>query len=137
MKEEKLKMPGKAACLSPWVDLTNSGKTFLSNKKADPMLPASKMDPIAKLVYNNIDDFENPLLYPMAGNFNGFPELLVFVGSTEILLDDSRKLFEKAKEQGVKVMYKEWERAPHVFELFSKFVPESKVALFEVCDFLN
>jgi acetyl esterase/lipase len=51
------------------------------------------------------------------------------VGSTEVLLDDARRVAERAKAAGVDVQFEVWKEMPHVWQLFAPFVPEARLAL--------
>jgi epsilon-lactone hydrolase len=51
------------------------------------------------------------------------------VGTCEVLLDDARRLAEKAASDGVEVELYACEGMFHVYQFFSPLVPESKDAI--------
>ena len=51
-------------------------------------------------------DPRNPLVSPIYADLAGLPSLLVHVGNDEILLDDSVRLVERARNAGVEVTFK-------------------------------
>jgi acetyl esterase/lipase len=57
--------------------------------------------------------------------------LLIHVGADETLLDDSRRLAERAQRAGVKTQLKIWPAVPHVWQLFQRWVPEGRSSLRE------
>ena len=77
-----------------------------------------------------------PLISPIYGDLSGFPPLLIQVGSTEILLDDSVRVARKARAQGVDVQLEVWQSMPHDWHLMS-FLPEAKKALSNIGNFFN
>ena len=54
------------------------------------------------------------------------PPLYIQVGSTEVLLDESRRVAEKAKAAGVAVEIEVWPDMPHVWQLYAPMVPEAR-----------
>ena len=68
---------------------------------------------------------DNPLVSPVFGDFSGLPPTLAQVGSTEILLDDTRRVGERARAQGVDFEVEVWDEVPHVWHVWA-FLPESR-----------
>jgi acetyl esterase/lipase len=62
---------------------------------------------------------------------------LTFVGSDEVLLDDARRLHERALAAGVAHQLETWPVVPHVWPLFRKWLPEGRQALALAADFLH
>ncbi len=99
LKELGLPMPAGIVALSPWTDLTFSGKSFKENRENDPSLSEDLLRYYAKLY---TDEPENELVSPIFGDLSGMPDSLIFVGGDEILLDDSRMLYNRLIESGSK-----------------------------------
>ncbi len=131
-----LALPSAAVLLSPWTDLTGSGASMRENARADPMLPAGRIDEAARLYARDVD-LKDPDVSPLFGDFSGLPPLSIHVGTTEILLDDSRRLADRARQHGVRVELKTWDRMPHVFPMFADFLPEGRRALNEIGEFIG
>ena len=127
-RDQGLPLPGGAVLLSPWTDLTGSGGSMRTNAKRDPMLPAQRIDEAARL-YAPTAQLDHPDVSPLFGDFSGLPPLSVHVGTTEILLDDSQRLVERARQHGVSAELERWHRMPHVFPMFAEFLPEGRQAL--------
>ena len=107
-----------------------------TNAKLDPMLPAQRIDEAAR-IYAPATDLDDPDVSPLFGDFAGLPPLSIHVGTTEILLDDSQRLAERARQHGVRVELKTWHRMPHVFPMFADFLPEGRRALSEIGEFIG
>jgi acetyl esterase/lipase len=69
-------------------------------------------------------------------NLAGLPPLLIHVSDSEVLLDDSRRLAEKARAAGVPVTLRVWPGLPHVWQGFVPFIPEAAASLREISAFL-
>ena len=68
---------------------------------------------------------------PLYADLRALPPLLIHVGADETLLDDSRRLAERAQRAGVKVELKIWPAVPHVWQLFRGWIPEGRSSLRE------
>jgi acetyl esterase/lipase len=136
LRTEGLPMPGAAFCISPWADLACEGGSLDSNNSKDVMFASNGVRALSR--YHVADrDAKNPLLSPVHADFTGFPPLLIQVGSTEILRDDSRRVAERARAAGVDVRLEEWRNMPHVFHLFAAFIPESRKAIRHISAFVR
>jgi acetyl esterase/lipase len=58
-------------------------------------------------------------------------------GSTEVLLDDARRVAERAQQSGVPVELEIWPKMPHVWQLWVPFVPEARRALDHAAGFVR
>ena len=127
-------LPAGVICISPWADLALSGASIQSKAKLDPILDPGSLRMYAAY-YAGDQDLTLPLLSPLYADLNGLPPLLIQVGSDEILLDDARRLAERAREAGVEVTLELWDEMFHVFQLFS-FLPETKKAVAQIVAFV-
>ena len=62
-------------------------------------------------------DLTDPHISPLFANFAGFPPTYIQVGSNEILLDDSTRLRDRMKADGVVVRLDVFEGMWHVFQM--------------------
>jgi acetyl esterase/lipase len=62
--------------------------------------------------------------------------LYFLAGSTEMLLDDSVRASDRARQAGVDARIDVWVDLPHVFPLFG-FLPEARAALDRITDFIR
>ncbi len=137
IRDAGLPLPSAAFCLSPWTDLSCTGASLKTNEKADPMLSSRSIDKLAGAYYGSASP-TNPLVSPIYGDLSGLPPLLIYVSNTEILLDDSVRLADRAKQFGVKTDLRVGDRLPHVWPVFVSFkIPESRKALREIVEFIR
>ena len=99
--------------------MAGQGPSHIYNQNNDPIFGNKNG------VVNNIDgksnpyagdtDLKDPYLSPVYGDFEGFPPMLIQVGSHEVLESDSLTVAEKAQKDGVDVTLTRYEGMFHVF----------------------
>ena len=99
LKQLGRELPCGLIAISPWVDLTGSGKSYEFNRDNDPSLTEELLQFYARCYTQDPTD---PLCSPLLGDLTGFPPTLIFAGGDEILLDDARGLHERLKKAGSK-----------------------------------
>ncbi len=97
LKEQKMPLPGGIISISPWSDLTLSGKSYEKNKDADPSMTKEQLEFFASCTTN---DRKNPYVSPLFGDLEQFPPSLIFAGGSEIMLDDAKRLHDKLLSYG-------------------------------------
>ncbi len=88
-------------------------------------------------LYHGETPATHPLVSPLFGDLKNLPPLLIQVGTDEILWDDACSFAEKAKMAGNDCTLELYENMPHVFQLGADFVPEAKVAVKKITEFVN
>ncbi len=135
IKDKRLPSPAAAAVLSPWTDLVLTGKSYQTNKKI--CFSPDGCAENASRMYAGDNDRRNPLISPLYGNLQGLPPLHISAGGNEILLDDAISFAEKAKDEGVIVILRIDKGMCHCYPVFGNLFRESKLALEEICRFLQ
>ena len=137
LKEKGEPLPAAAACLSPWVDLECIGETMVSKAEADPVVTKDLILSMAKAYLAEADP-KTPLAAPLYADLKGLPPLLIQVGSSETLLDDSLRLAERAEQAGVDVTLENWEGMFHVWQaVIGLNVPEAVEAVDGIAKFVK
>ena len=128
-------LPAGAVVMSPFTDFSFGGESRFSNARHDPMLSADSMHHMNDLY---LDDalHDNPLVSPVYGDFHGLPPILAQVGSTEVLLDDARRVGARAAAHGVDFRVEVWDQVPHVWHMVG-FLPETKAATARIGAFVR
>jgi acetyl esterase/lipase len=135
-RDKGLPMPAAAVTLSPWTDLAGTGRSMVTNAKADAMIRADQIGRIVPL-YTRERAATDPLVSPLYADLQGLPPTLIQVGSTEVLLDDSTRIAEKLEEADVPVTLDVWRNMPHVWQLFASRLPEGREAIVKIGAFLR
>jgi monoterpene epsilon-lactone hydrolase len=128
----QLPIPRGVIAVSPWTDLSASGESYSRNAATDVMLNTDDVKWLTPAVLgldNSKLSFDNPLISPLFGSFEGFPPMYVTVGTAEILEDDSTQVIKKAREAGVDVVFEEGLHLMHVYPVFFPYFPEARNSL--------
>ncbi len=120
-------LPACAVCISPWTDLELTGASLRENSRYDYVGYRTLRAFRGRFVPRG--ERSNPLASPALGDFTGLPPLLVHAGAVEALLDDSRRLAERADRAGVRVSLEVAEDMIHAFHLFAPGFAEPRRAI--------
>ena len=116
LKEQERLLPRGLVLLSPWTDLTKSGKSYESRKEVDPVLDHEYLDRMIEN-YAGGQALSYPLISPLFGNFKGFPPTYIQVGDNEILLSDATLLHKKLLKENVSAHLDVYKGMWHVFQM--------------------
>jgi len=129
-------MPAAGVCLSPWVDLEGTGESMTTKAEVDPIVQRDLLQFMTNMYMGNRDP-RTPLASPLYADLHGLPPLLIQVGTSETLLDDSTRLAERAKAAGVDVTLEVWDDMIHVWQLFAPVLPEGQQAIERIGEFIR
>lgn len=121
LKEQNRILPRGLVLMSPWTDLTSSGKSHKEKAEVDPVLSAPYLE---QMIQNYVpgEDLKNPFISPLFGDLKGFPPTYIQVGENEILLSDSTDLHKKMVKENIPVKLDICKGMWHVFQM-SPFKP--------------
>ncbi|MEE4329337.1 MAG: alpha/beta hydrolase [Wenzhouxiangella sp.] len=139
LRDEGVPLPAGALLMSPAADLSEHHEpgSREGNAPRDAVLSFEQGEEIRRLYLGGRTELvTDPRVSPLLGDFRGLPPLFFQVGSTEILLDDSQRCAEKAREAGVPTEIEVWDRMPHGWQALS-FAPESGRAISRLADFVR
>lgn len=136
LRDADLPLPCGAVCLSPWMDLTCSGESWIKNAKADFMIKQIPTLKSAQLYLGEADPYI-PLASPLFGELGSLPPMLIQVGSDEAILSDATKFTEKAKAAGVDVTLEIWDGMQHEWQYAASFIPEGRQAIVRIGEFIT
>lgn len=121
--------------ISPWSDLTATGQTYFLNKDKDPLLRGKYLKRLADS-YVGDDSPLNPYISPAFASYDDrFPPTLIQAGSDEVLLDDSKLLYNAMKDGGVDVDIEIYPKMWHVFHIWQ--IEESDKAITAIDEFIK
>lgn len=127
--------PAAVFAFSPWTDLASTGQSLRTNAGSDPLLPVGRMEELVGFVSGQLNRTD-PRISPLYAEFPNPPPVLIQVGLSEILYDDSHRIAARLKSFGGQVVFSEWKDVPHVWQMFDGYIPEARTALREVADFI-
>ena len=134
LKEEGRLLPRGLVLLSPWTDMTSSGKSYQTRAAVDPVLDMEYLERAIADYTRGMEDLENPYISPIFGNFTGFPPTYIQVGDNEILLSDSESLHKKMVKENVSVKLDHFRGMWHVFQMSP--VKKAYEAMDKVAEFI-
>ena len=137
LRDKGMGMPAAVVLYSPWADVSCTGDTFTTLKRADPLLVYELRLENFAAAYASPADHRNPYVSPVYGDFSkGYPPTLIQGGTKEVLLSDFVRLYQALDTAGQTVKLDLYEGMPHVFQVVPG-LPESKLALAKVDAFLE
>ena len=116
LKEQERLLPGGLVLMSPWTDLTSSGKSHITKADVDPVLNKEYIDRMVE-AYAGGQDLKNPMISPLFGDFHEFPPTYFQVGRNEILYNDSTRLYDAMIAANVSVKIDKFTGMWHVFQM--------------------
>jgi acetyl esterase/lipase len=136
LRDAGVPLPAAGACISPWVDLEGLGESMTTRAALDPMIQREPLLRTAAAYLGGADP-RSPLAAPLYADAAGLPPLLLQVGTSETLLDDSVRFAERATAAGVDVTLEPWEEMIHVWHMFADLLPEGQQAIERMGDFIK
>ena len=136
LRDEEKGLPLGAFLLSPWTDMTCSGRSYYTNYRKDVEIGEKKQDitpeKLQTLIKSDLfcflgnADRMHPYVSPIFGSYQGFPPIMICVGEDEMLLDDSLQVVKRMQEGGVSVICESQPGMFHTYVLYMDYMPESK-----------
>ena len=127
--------PACVVSFSPWLDLTMSGASVISNAKRECMLPVERAAEVVGY-YIGDGDPADPMTSPLFDE-GPTPPVLIQASRAEILLDDAVRMAERLQRCECDVTLDLWDNTPHAWQFFAGLLPEAKDALNKAAAFLD
>ncbi len=97
LKKEGLLQPCGIVAISPWVDLTLSGESYVNNEQTDPSLTVKFLKYCVQCYTSSP---EEKMVSPLFGELSDLPPSLIFAAKEELLFSDAQSLHKKLIAQG-------------------------------------
>ena len=136
LRDSGVPLPACAVCISPWVDLECTGESMVGKASVDPMITRQGLLESAALYLDGARP-HSPLAAPLYADLYDLPPLLIQVGTSETLLDDSTRLADRARAAGVQVELDQWEEMIHIWPIFAPVLPEGQQAIDRIGEFVR
>lgn len=134
LNEKNIHAPKYLVMLSPWIDLTCTKESIAVNADLDPIITKEELQEYVSLYVNgaNLSDAN-----PIETMYGQFPPTLILVGSGEILLDDSKSIYNKIASQQTKAKLSVYDKQNHVWMFENIHTEASKTAMKEIQEFIT
>ncbi len=134
LRNEGIPLPAGAIVFSPATDMAKAGESIIKNAPTDPILADLGIYWWVECYLAGADPV-SPDVSPLYADLKGLPPLLIQASTSEMLYDDARLFFNRAKKEGVDVTLQTWDATLHVFQYFD--LPESREAFFKTGKFVE
>jgi monoterpene epsilon-lactone hydrolase len=135
-RDQGLPLPAATMLLSPWVDMEGTGETMLSNSEKDALFNLPWVKEMAGMLLGGTNP-RDPYASPLYADLTGLGAIYIQVGDCELLLDDSRRLAQRAKKAGVDVRLDVFPEMQHTFQMMVGRAPEADDAVRRLADWVR
>jgi len=128
LRDAGFPLPAGTICLAPATDMAQTGESVKKNCHTDILLGDLGYIWWFQAHLAGTDPYD-PAVSPLYADLKNLPPILIQVSTSEMLFDDSKRFFERAKEVGVDITLQSWDDALHVFQRYTPDLPEAKEAM--------
>jgi len=136
-RDKGLPLPVATIPMSPWAGMDTSGQTYDTNKDRDALVSRDTTTGLGSLFIGEKGNPKDPLANPLYTEYSKFPPIYITVGDAETLLDDSRRIAERAKKAGVDVRIDVFPDMQHVFQFLAGTAPEADDAIKRMAEWVR
>ena len=129
LRDAHEELPACAWLVSPWTDLTLSGSTLATKDAVDPIIHKAYLNELVDAYLPAGVERNDPRVSPLFSDLNGFPPMLIQVGSAETLLDDATRFARIAGAADVAVTLEIWPHMIHAWPLWNAQLEPGRRAL--------
>lgn len=134
-RDAHLPAPVCVVALSPWTDLQGTGTSLRTNDGACHMFRPENVDAFAGAYLGRTGAAHDFRCSPLRGSPRGLPPVLMQVASTELLLDDARRMHERIRAVDGTSTLTVYEDVSHGWHVAGGLVPETRAAIEEIARF--
>ncbi|MCH9673985.1 MAG: alpha/beta hydrolase [Gammaproteobacteria bacterium] len=131
LRDAQRSQPLATIGFSAWTDLAATGESLVYNDASCAMFHGQNVAKAAKL-YVGTNDPTHPLISPLYAPLHDLSPIMLFASDSEVLLDDTLRFAERARTAGTSVVVNIGHDLPHVWPIFTPFVPEAKRAMEQI-----
>lgn len=136
LRDAGVPLPACAVCFSPWTDLAGTSDSQRFNDGRCSMFRTGNANEFAPAYLGDASP-RDPYVSPAYADLAGLPPVLLQVGSTELLLDDARRVHRKIQAAQGASRLEIYEDAAHCWQMLDGFVPEARAALRQAAAFIR
>ena len=144
-RDEGLRQANGVIGLSPVTDETFASPSMRANADSDhclrPLGQLLRRLPRIVVGVGQWWDYRrspaDPMLSPLRGDLASLPPTLLLASTAEMLLDDSVRYANKAREAGSPVELRLWDHAEHIWPFWAPVLDEGEAAFDHIVDFVE
>jgi acetyl esterase/lipase len=128
--------PACGVLFSPWTDLAGTGESGRVNAGRCAMFEPANGEQFAR-AYLGTESPSDPRASPLFQDLGALPPVLLEVGETAVLLDDSRRVDERIRSMGGESFLNVLPNVSHGWQLLDGIVPEARESLVRAAAFIG
>ncbi len=136
LRDQAISMPVAGIAYSPYANLTTEPPSRITCQHSDDMLSLDMLH-TGRNFYLQGHDAHDPYASPSFGDFTGLPPLWLSASEHECLRDDCLAVANQAQHAGIKTELVLRPHMPHVWPIFYPLLPEARVDMQRVLDFIS
>jgi epsilon-lactone hydrolase len=136
LRDEGLPLPAAAVCFSPWTDLACTGQSLDANNGRCAMFRPQNIRDFARIYLGDTRP-RDPYASPVFADLGRLPPVLLQVASSELLLDDARRVHDSIRQAGGVSTLEVFDGVFHAWHMLDGFIPEARAALRQAAAFMN
>jgi epsilon-lactone hydrolase len=136
IRDENLPLPAAIVPISPWTDMEGTGESMKTRADLDMIVTPEAIAQLSGVFLGGADP-RDPYAAPHHADPTGLPPTYIQVGDEEVLLDDSVRFADKAKQAGVDVTLEVFPEMQHVFQIAAGNLPEADEAVAKIAAWLK
>lgn len=133
--QEEWELPKKLVLVSPVMDASFTNPDIDEIDSDDPMLSKKGLLSAKRMCAKDYH-LKDPIISPIYGSFEGFPETIIYAGERDITYPDQILAYKKAKKAKVDIKLIVGKNMPHIWP-FLPIMKEARVALDGIIETLN
>jgi monoterpene epsilon-lactone hydrolase len=135
-REEHRPLPAATMLLSPWVDMEVTGQSMIANRGKDALFDKRWVEQMASMYLAGASP-RDPHANPLYADLTGLGPVYIQVGEHELLLDDSRRLAQHARQAGVDTCLDVFPEQQHTFQMMAGRAPEADDAIRRLAEWVE
>ncbi|MBV8787792.1 MAG: alpha/beta hydrolase fold domain-containing protein [Mycobacterium sp.] len=130
--------PGAVLSISPWTDVTLSGKSIETNAERDKLLTRGLLELFRSCWLDGTGvEFTDPRVHLLGADLSALPPTAVYYGEYELLASDAIAFAQKAKEAGNNIVIRQVDKEQHSFIMGAGHVDEVDRTIVEMGGWLR
>jgi len=137
LRDQQLPAPACIVAFSPWTDLAGAGHSVRANDGRCAMFRPENIADFAAATLGGAEPADSPAASPVYADLAELPPVLLHVGSTELLLDDARRVHDRIRATGGPSQLEIFDDVPHGWQMLAPLMPEATASLQAAATFIG
>jgi acetyl esterase/lipase len=136
LRDLGLPTPACIVAFSPWTDLAGRGESLHTNDGRCAMFHPQNIADFASATLGDVPA-DLPSVSPVYADLSRLPPVLIHVGSTELLLDDARRVHQGLLKAGGSSQLEVFDDVAHCWQMLAGWIPEATASVQRAAQFIG